>query len=215
MLRTAKPLPNGTWALGFFFLQLLINLFFVIMHSALYKDLISYVHVIHDLESLVKSILINNSSELQISEIFLLESSNRSSEGLLDWKAVFSVSNERSRTCEKESPRRVLSGDLKEFPGVLSEATSSDHYSSCVKSYNKQQLRGDPSHPHTYNIMAKITKKPWSIQYTDSQYENQEFDLEDVNLEKLDPKALNTYIIDFIYIIKLTNSMNTALLCKF
>jgi hypothetical protein len=63
--------------------------------------------------------------------------------------------------------------------------------------------------------MAEITKKLWLIQYTDFQYENQELDLEDVNLEKLNPKALNTYIVDFIYIIKLTNSINTALLREF
>jgi hypothetical protein len=108
------------------------------MHSALYKDLIPYVHVVYDLEFLIRLILISGSFELQIGEIFLLESSNRPSEGLLDWKAVFSVSNERSRTCEKESFRRILSDDLEEFPGVLSEATSSDHYSSCVRSYNKR-----------------------------------------------------------------------------
>jgi hypothetical protein len=159
VLRTAKPLPNGIWALGSFFLQLLINLFFVIVHPALYEDFIPYVHVAHDLEFLVKLTLINGSFESQIGEISLLESSNRSSEGLLDWKAVFFVSNERSRTCEKGSPRRVLSDNLEEFPGVLSEATSSDHHSSCVRSYNKRQLRGDPSHPHTHNTMAKITKK--------------------------------------------------------
>jgi hypothetical protein len=63
--------------------------------------------------------------------------------------------------------------------------------------------------------MVEVTKRPWSIQYTDPQYEDQEFDLEDVNLEELDPKALNTYIVDFIYIIKLTNSMDTALLREF
>jgi hypothetical protein len=63
--------------------------------------------------------------------------------------------------------------------------------------------------------MAEVTKRPWSIKYTDPQYENQEFDLKDVNLEKLNPKALNTYIVDFIYSTELTNSMNTALLREF
>jgi hypothetical protein len=63
--------------------------------------------------------------------------------------------------------------------------------------------------------MAEVTKRSWSIQYTDPQYENQELDLEDVNLEELDPKALNTYIVDFIYTTELTNSMDTALLREF
>jgi hypothetical protein len=70
VLRTAKPLPNGIWALGSFLLQLLINLFFVIMHPALYEHLISYVHVAHDLEFLIRLILINGLFELQIGEIF-------------------------------------------------------------------------------------------------------------------------------------------------
>jgi hypothetical protein len=56
----------------------------------------------------------------------------------LDWKAVFFVSNERSRICEKGSLRRILSGNLKEFPDVLLGAIFSDYYSSCIKSYNKQ-----------------------------------------------------------------------------
>jgi hypothetical protein len=149
-----------------------------------------------------------------MNEVFLLESSNRLLESLMDYKAISSVLNERNRTCEKGSLRRVLNGDLKEFPGVLPEATFSNHYNFCVKSYNKRQLCEEPSHPHAYNIIAEITKKPSLIQYTDSHYEDQELDLKNVNLEKLDSKALNTCIVDFIYTIKLTNSMDIALLRK-
>jgi hypothetical protein len=124
----SKTIAKRHMGLGFLFSQSSINLFFIIVHSALYEDFIPYVHVAYDLKSLIKLMLINNSFKPQISEIFLLESSNGPSESLLDWKAVFFVSNERSRTCEKESLRRVLNDDLKEFPGVLSEATSSDYY---------------------------------------------------------------------------------------
>jgi hypothetical protein len=80
----SKTIAKRHMGLGFLFFQLLINLFFVIVHPALYEDLIPYVHVAHDLESLIRSILINNSSELQIGEISLLENSNRSSENLLN-----------------------------------------------------------------------------------------------------------------------------------
>jgi hypothetical protein len=55
VLRTAKPLPNSTWTLGSSLLQSSINLFFVTVHPALYEDFIPYVHVAHDLESLVRS----------------------------------------------------------------------------------------------------------------------------------------------------------------
>jgi hypothetical protein len=41
--------------LGSSLLQSSINLFFVTVHPALYEDLIPYVHVAHDLESLVRS----------------------------------------------------------------------------------------------------------------------------------------------------------------
>jgi hypothetical protein len=45
--------------LGFLSSQSSINLFFVTVHQALYEDLIPYVHVAHDLESLVRSTVLN------------------------------------------------------------------------------------------------------------------------------------------------------------
>jgi hypothetical protein len=45
--------------LGFLSSQSSINLFFVTVHPALYEDLIPYVHVAHDLESLVRSTITN------------------------------------------------------------------------------------------------------------------------------------------------------------
>jgi hypothetical protein len=41
-----------------------INLFFVTVHPALYEDLISYVHVAHDVESLVRSTTSHDSEQL-------------------------------------------------------------------------------------------------------------------------------------------------------
>jgi hypothetical protein len=41
--------------LGFLSSQSFINLLFITVHAALYEDLIPYVNVTHDLESLVRS----------------------------------------------------------------------------------------------------------------------------------------------------------------
>jgi hypothetical protein len=51
----SKTIAKRHIGLGFLFSQSLINLFFVTVHPALYEDLIPYVHVAHDLESLVRS----------------------------------------------------------------------------------------------------------------------------------------------------------------
>jgi hypothetical protein len=51
----SKTIAKRHMGLGFLFYQSSINLLFIIVHAALYEDLIPYVHVAHDLESLVRS----------------------------------------------------------------------------------------------------------------------------------------------------------------
>jgi hypothetical protein len=51
----SKTIAKRHMGLGFLSSQSSINLFFVTVHPALYEDLIPYVHVAHDLESLVRS----------------------------------------------------------------------------------------------------------------------------------------------------------------
>jgi hypothetical protein len=51
----SKIIAKQHMGLGFFFSQSFINLVFITVHPALYEDLISYVHVAHDLESLIRS----------------------------------------------------------------------------------------------------------------------------------------------------------------
>jgi hypothetical protein len=92
----------------FFFSSLFINLFFIIVHLALYKDFISYVHVAYGLESLVRLILINNSSEPQIGEVFLLESSNRPS--VLDGKGYHGMHTHTIGTGETAAHQRCVLG---------------------------------------------------------------------------------------------------------
>jgi hypothetical protein len=51
----SKTIAKRHMGLGFLSSQSSINLLFITVHPALYEDLIPYVHVAHDLESLVRS----------------------------------------------------------------------------------------------------------------------------------------------------------------
>jgi hypothetical protein len=63
----SKTIAKRHMGLGFLSSQSSINLFFVTVHPALYEDLIPYVHVAHDLESLVRSTVCDKSENSLIS----------------------------------------------------------------------------------------------------------------------------------------------------
>jgi hypothetical protein len=63
--------------------------------------------------------------------------------------------------------------------------------------------------------MAEFTKRSWNAKYTNSKYENQKLNLKDADFENLDFVALNTFVMEFIYTIEITNNINISLFREF